>query len=223
MSVKCGSCGEFMADVTRITDSHERLVCANKSCRLSNLSPTRISTPQKFGAELIKVLGLEGQRVTGVTIAFKVGKPIALTVEHLASEAQAGGLLHLLSQYDVNLEPADPPQSEAPSVSITQTVGGLAQTPGTAPATDPAPQQAPPADAADRQLTPEQAILKALILEEVAVLIAQQSEQLSLWLARLHGHHRPLTRCFCAWQSLLRRGASGECARWRANVHWRRT
>ena len=193
MSVKCGSCGEFMADVTRITDSHERMVCANKSCRLSGLSSTRIAMPQKFGAELIKVLGLDGQRVTGVTIAFKVDRPIVLTVEHLASEAQAGGLVQLLSQYDVNLSPADPPQTEAPSVSITQTVGGLAQTPGTVPATDPAPQQAPPADAAGPQLTPEQAILKALILEEVAVLIAKQSEQLSLWTARLHGYGRPLT------------------------------
>ena len=84
-------------------------------------------------------------------------------------------------------------RARSPEVVIRNSLGDLATPAQIARATDPAPQPAPPVDAAHPQLTPEQAILKALILGEVAVLIAKQSEQLSLWMARLHGYDRPLT------------------------------
>ena len=103
MSMKCTSCGDWLVDVTSITESYQRLACANAHCPSKEPPADSIGMSQRFGARLVEVLGLSGQKVSSIRLDFESGEPVMLTVRRFATYGQAQALAQLLEEFEVSL------------------------------------------------------------------------------------------------------------------------
>lgn len=119
MSVKCGSCGEFLADLTRITDDVARMVCANPACARGPVSAPRAVCGDRIGLQVLEALGLPTQGVTSFTISFAPNEIVIATVKAVVDKER---LEQVCEKYlaRLKLEPvlsspeSAPPETDAP-------------------------------------------------------------------------------------------------------------
>lgn len=105
MSIACASCGSWMADITRLSESTQRLRCVNAQCPSNEPLPDSIGMGQLFGARLVEILGLSGQKVSSIHFDFEAGKPVMMTVRRFATHGQAKALAQVLEEFECRLAP----------------------------------------------------------------------------------------------------------------------
>lgn len=56
----------------------------------------------QVGADLLKVLGMEGKPVTAVTVHFEADNPVEVQVKFYADKQQAKGVIEILKRYELH-------------------------------------------------------------------------------------------------------------------------
>lgn len=59
----------------------------------------------QVGADLLKVLGMEGKPVTAVTVHFETEKAVEVQVKFYANKQQAEDVIEIIKQYELHEKP----------------------------------------------------------------------------------------------------------------------
>lgn len=84
MTVKCGHCDEFLADVTRLSDEVTTMVCANSDCT-GGKAPVAV-TGDKIGLQMLQALGLPTHGVVSFTISVDPQEIVVATVKSVVDK-----------------------------------------------------------------------------------------------------------------------------------------
>lgn len=93
----CERCGAPLSDITSMADTAQRFACCDCSAPV---------TAYGFGPVLLKALGLEGQRVVGLTLDMEAGGVVQLTLRRLLPGYEADALAQAVAEQHFQLVPA---------------------------------------------------------------------------------------------------------------------